>query len=183
MASPSASESRPSATTWSPGFRRTRSPVTSSLTAASRDRPSRTTVAVGATSAASRSSACFARTSCAIPIVMFAISTPRNSASRQSANASVKAPNTIRIRLKIVSVFARTMLAYERLLAGGATSPRSASRRLASASLNPDRAGVDAGGVTCPGSTRCGLPDESGDGPISRSYGAVRRPNPRGGQP
>ena len=36
MASPSASESRPSATTWSPGFRRTRSPVTSSLTAASR---------------------------------------------------------------------------------------------------------------------------------------------------
>ena len=111
MASPSASESCPSATTWSPAFRRTRSPVTSSLTAASRDRPSRTTVAVGATSAASRSSACFARTSCAIPIVVFATRTLRKSASRQSANASVRTPNTTKIRLKIVSVLARTMLA------------------------------------------------------------------------
>ena len=111
MPSPSASNSRPSATTWSPAFTRTRSPVTSSLTLAARGCPSRTTVAVGATSAASRSSACFARTSCTIPIPVFATRMLRKSASRQSANASVRTPNTTKIRLNTVSVLARTMLA------------------------------------------------------------------------
>ena len=47
----------------------------------------------GATSAASRSSARFARTSWAIPIAEFATRMPRKSASRQSPKASVSAPN------------------------------------------------------------------------------------------
>ena len=73
----------------------------------------------GATSAASRSSARFARTSCVIPIAELATRTPRKSASCHSPNASVSPPNTARIRLKTVKTFARTMLEYERLVAGG----------------------------------------------------------------
>ncbi len=105
-----ASTSSPSATIWSPGPTRTRSPTTTSPIAISRSRPSRTASARGATSSASRSNARLARTSWAIPIVVLATITPRNSASRQSPNASVTAPNTAKIRLNTVSTFARTML-------------------------------------------------------------------------
>jgi hypothetical protein len=67
---------------------------------------------------------------------------PRKSESRQSAKASVRTPKTIRIRLKRVKTFARTMDAVDRLVAGGSSGPRSASRRAASASLRPEVAGV-----------------------------------------
>jgi len=40
---------------------------------------------------------------------MFAARTPRNRASRTSPNASVAAPKTARIALKIVNVFAITI--------------------------------------------------------------------------
>jgi hypothetical protein len=39
--------------------------------------------------------------------------------------------------LKIVKTLARTMLAYERLVAGFSSGPRAARRREASASVNP----------------------------------------------
>src|SRR5215207_8726348 len=58
----SADSSCPSATIWSPGASRTRSPFTSSSTCAFLTRPSRTTDAVGCTSAARRSRVRFART-------------------------------------------------------------------------------------------------------------------------
>jgi hypothetical protein len=41
------------------------------------------------------------------------------------------------MRLKTVKTFARTMLAYERLVGGGRTSPRASSRRSASALVSP----------------------------------------------
>ena len=53
----------------------TTSPSTTSSTATCRGLPSRMTVAVGATSAASRSSVRFARTSCAMPMPAFATRT------------------------------------------------------------------------------------------------------------
>jgi hypothetical protein len=49
----------------------------------------------------------------------------------------VSTPITSRIALKTVKTFARTMLAVERLVAGGSTGPRSARRRSASASVRP----------------------------------------------
>ena len=65
---------------------------------------------------------------------------PTNSASRHDANAIVRTPKKSRIPLGIVSVFARRMLAYERLERWRASSPRASSRRLASTSVSPVRA-------------------------------------------
>jgi|SoiMethySBSTD1v2_1073268.scaffolds.fasta_scaffold510538_2 hypothetical protein len=65
-----------------------------------------------------------------------------NSASSIFPNAIVAMPATSRIRLKTVKTLARTMLAYDRLDAGGSTGPRAASRRCASASLRPSGEGV-----------------------------------------
>ena len=110
--SPAAATSRPSATSWSPGSqagpgRRRRPPR--------RGRCARLAVAQDGRGRdderASRSSARFARTSCVIPIGVFATRTPRKSASCQSPNASVSRRTTARIRLKTVRMFARTMLA------------------------------------------------------------------------
>jgi hypothetical protein len=64
------------------------------------------TVAVGATSAASLSSARLARTSWNVPIDVFATRMPRNSASLGLPNAIVIAPKIARIRLKTVNVLA-----------------------------------------------------------------------------
>lgn len=64
----------------------------------------------------SRSSACLARTSWVIPIAELATMIPRNSASLASPKINVSTPNAARIRLNTVRTFARTMLAYERLL-------------------------------------------------------------------
>jgi hypothetical protein len=61
----------------------------------------------------------------------------RKRESRQSPKASVTAPATTRMRLKTVRTLARTMLAVDRLVAGGSTGPRSASRRSASACARP----------------------------------------------
>jgi len=107
----SAVSSCPSATIWSPGASRTRSPFTSSSRWAFLKCPSRTTDAVGWTSAARRSSVRFARTSWVMPIAELETSTPRKSASRQSPKSSVSVPKTTRIRLKMVKTLARTMLA------------------------------------------------------------------------
>ena len=96
----------PSATIWSPPATRTTSPATTSPIGTVRGTPSRTTVAVGATSAASLSSARFARISWNVPIAMFANRMPRKSASRGFPKMIVAAPKTARIRLKIVNVFA-----------------------------------------------------------------------------
>jgi len=49
----------------------------------------------------------------------------------------VSTPNTSRIPLGIVSVSARTMLAYERLVRRRETSPRASRRRVASISVSP----------------------------------------------
>jgi hypothetical protein len=65
-----------------------------------------------------------------------------NSASSIFPNAIVAIPATSRIRLKTVKTLARTMLAYDRLEAGGSTGPRAASRRRASASLSPPAEGL-----------------------------------------
>ncbi len=68
----------------------------------------------------------------------FATRIPRNRASLQSPALRVRTPNTTRMRLNTVRVFARTMLAVDRLVAGGSGSPpRSASRRAASCSVRP----------------------------------------------
>ncbi len=64
------------------------------------------TVTVGATSAASLSSARLARTSWNVPIDVFATRIPRNRASFGFPNAMVITPKIARIRLKTVNVFA-----------------------------------------------------------------------------
>ncbi len=68
----------------SPACTRMRSPTTTPSTPTSRTAPSRTTVAVGATSAARRSSARFARTSCTMPIAELKTRMPRKSESCHS---------------------------------------------------------------------------------------------------
>ena len=141
----------PSATTWSPGPSRTRSPTTSSVdrdARAARRRGRRSRAARRARRAgrapASRGSPAPSRSRA------FATRTPRKSASCGSPNASVIAPATARIRLKTVKTLARTMLAYERLVDGGGTGPRSARRRSASASLRPAAFGFAATSAVVP---------------------------------
>ena len=70
---------------------------------------------------------------------MFETRIPRNSASRHDAKAIVNTPNNSRIPFGIVTVFARRMLAYERLERRRGSSPRASSRRAASSSLSPAR--------------------------------------------
>jgi hypothetical protein len=55
---------------------------------------------------------------------MFDTRIPTNSASRHEANTIVNTPNARRIAFGIVSVLARTMLAYERLERPRDTFPR-----------------------------------------------------------
>jgi hypothetical protein len=110
-ARPSAVLTVPSATTWSPAARRTRSPTTTSSTGRRRSTPSRTTSASGATSAASRSSARLERISWNEPIATFDTRIPRKSASRHDAKAIVSTPKNRRIPFGMLSVFARMMLA------------------------------------------------------------------------
>ena len=109
-ASASAAVRVPSATTWSPAERRTRSPATTWSTGTRRSTPPLTTTASGATSAARRSRARFDRISWKDPIAMFETRIPRNRASRHDANTIVTTPKTSRIALGIVRVLARTML-------------------------------------------------------------------------
>ena len=68
---------------------------------------------------------------------MFETRIPRNRASRHDPNVIVSAPNPSRIPFGIVTVFARRMLAYERLDLRGGIAPRAARRRAASTSLSP----------------------------------------------
>lgn len=68
---------------------------------------------------------------------MFATRIPTNRASRHDANTIVSTPKTSRIPLGIVSVLARTMLAYERLARLRGTSTRASRRRFASTSVSP----------------------------------------------
>jgi hypothetical protein len=68
---------------------------------------------------------------------MFEIKIPTNSASRHDARAIVSTPNVNRIPFGIVSVLARTMLAYERLERRRGSSPRARSRSAASTSVSP----------------------------------------------
>ena len=84
----------------------------------------------GATSAASRSSARLERISWNDPIATFATRMPMKSASFHEANASVSTPNANRIPLGTFTVFATTMLAYERLerWRGSGRAPRGAAR-------------------------------------------------------
>ena len=70
---------------------------------------------------------------------MFETRIPRNSASRQDPNVIVNTPNNTRIPFGIVTVFARRMLAYERLERRRGPCPRASNRRAASTSLNPVR--------------------------------------------
>ena len=105
-ARPSERVSFPSAGSWSPLPTRTRSPTTTSETATWRGVPSRTTVALATTSAASLSSARFARTSWKVPIATLATRIPRKSASLGLPKTIVASPNPARIRLKTVNVLA-----------------------------------------------------------------------------
>jgi hypothetical protein len=72
--------------------------------------PSRTTVASGATRAASRSSARLERISWNDPIAMFATRIPTKSASFHEANVIVRTPKKNRIAFGMFSELARTML-------------------------------------------------------------------------
>jgi hypothetical protein len=72
---------------------------------------------------------------------------PRNSASLGSPNAIVAAPNTARIALKTVNVFATAIDRYERLDDSFRCGPRSRSRRSASAAVRP---ALDAAACTVP---------------------------------
>ena len=96
------------------------------------------TTASGETRAASRSSASFERISWNEPIPMFETRIPRKSASRHEANAIVRQPKTKRIAFGVLSVFALTMLRYERLERERGSRPRAARRRAASASVRPE---------------------------------------------
>ena len=79
---------------------------------------------------------------------MFEIRIPRNRASRHEPNVIVSTPNASRIPFGTVTVFARRMLAYERLDRRGATFPRAATRRAASTSLSPVGA-ISAAATVC----------------------------------
>lgn len=70
---------------------------------------------------------------------MFETRMPRKSASRQDPKVIVNTPNNSRMPFGIVTVFARRMLAYERLERLRRTSPRASNRRAASISLSPIR--------------------------------------------
>ena len=132
----------PSATTWSPGRSATRSPTRPRRLRRAASAPSRTTRACGATSRANRSSVRFARTSWTIPIAVFATSTPANSPSAGRPARRITTKKAARIRLNSVSVFARTMLAYDRLVGSSPRGPSASSRRRASASVSPESAGT-----------------------------------------
>ena len=145
-ARPLASTSGPSATTWSPGASADEVAHDHLLdarprAARRRGRPSRSARRARRAGRARASRAAPG----AIPIAEFATRMPRKSASRQSPNASVSTPKTSRIRLKNVRTFARTMLAVERLVAGGSTARARRGRRCASALVRPsDGAGRSA---------------------------------------
>ena len=100
--------------------------------APTRGSPSLTTVACGATSAASSSSFRLARSSCQIPMPVFVTTIARKSASRQSPKTSVRRPSESRIALNGVRVLARTIVRVDRLAAasGGSPARRQACRRL-----------------------------------------------------
>jgi len=68
---------------------------------------------------------------------MFESRIPTNRASFHEPKLIVRTPKTNRIPFGIVSVLARTMLAYERLVRCGSSRPRAARRRPASASVRP----------------------------------------------
>ncbi len=68
---------------------------------------------------------------------MFETRIPRNSASRHDPNVIVSTPKNNRIPFGTVTVFARRMLAYERLELRRGSSPRAARRCAASTSLSP----------------------------------------------
>ena len=136
-ARPSADTTVPSATTWSPAASRTRSPTITCSTGTRRSAPSRTTTASGATSAASRSSARLERISWNDPIAIFETRIPTNNASRHDPNVIVSTAKNSRIPLGTVTVFARMMLAYERLERRRGRSPRASRRRAASTSVRP----------------------------------------------
>jgi hypothetical protein len=70
---------------------------------------------------------------------MFETRMPRKSASCHAPNASVSRPKANRMPFGMFSVFATTMLAYERLDRSRGSLPRSARRLAASASLRPTR--------------------------------------------
>ena len=118
--------------------------MTTSATSTSRCVPSRTTRAIGLTSAESFSSAFLARISWNEPITTLATTTPRNSASASSPRAIVTAPRAIRMLFGRVKRLPRTIVQYDRLVAGFGGLPRSARSRRASSSLRPrcDSAGA-----------------------------------------
>jgi hypothetical protein len=68
---------------------------------------------------------------------MFETRIPTNSASFHEPKVIVSTPKTNRIPFGIVSVLARTMLKYERLVRARCGLPRASRRRPASASVRP----------------------------------------------
>jgi hypothetical protein len=110
-----------------------------------------------------------------MPIAEFESRMKRKSASRQSANASVRTPKATRMPLKTVRRLARTMLAVERLVAGGSTGPRASRRRRASSSVRPAAAAEEEEivSVRIPRLHRAGSPRTPGE---KSGYTHPRRP-------
>ncbi len=142
----------PSTTIWSPGPASTRSPTTTSSTRTVRLRPSRTTVAAGATRTERRSSVRLARSSCTIPITAFVTSTMPNSASWMGPTTRITTSSPPRIALKRVSTLACTIARTDRVDASATVLPRPAAwRAAASRSVRPAQPGAHS---RCPGSAR-----------------------------
>ena len=99
-------------------------------------RPSRITLAFGATSSANSSSVSFARSSWRIPIAVLTTATRPKIASAKSPSPTRTMKNAPRIALNRVKTFAATMLWTERELVGS-TGPSRASSRSASAEVSP----------------------------------------------
>ena len=130
----------PSATSWSPGSTRIKSPGTTSSARSSIGSPSRTALALGATRSASWSSVSLAFSSWRIPIAELITAMNPNRASANSPSASMRTKKAPRMALKRVKTLPATMLATERLL-GGSGTPRPCSRLAASALVNPGGCG------------------------------------------
>ena len=156
-ARPAAEQTRPSAGTLSPVVSRTRSPSTSSRAATSISPPARTTVAVGAASSRSASSARSARYSCTKP------SSAAKTTITEITIASVRWPSTAespaptsRIRISTFLNCSSTSLHGEIPAAASISfGPSTASRRAVSASSSPTTAEVRSAAATSSTARAC----------------------------
>ncbi len=138
ISSPRAAITSPSTTTWLPDPISRMSSRTTSFTASSRTSPSRTTLARGAVSTASRSSVRLARTSWKIPIAEFSTMTTPNSASCRGPTIRISTSIDPRSALNRVRTLARTISLVVLLGVAGTSFTCPRARRSATwAALSP----------------------------------------------